>query len=150
MSYSRRAEVKRALTVGAAVCATALASAPCSATSVTLQTVDLTDKGLSLEGGETTLYRVTNGRKVHCRIEAIHYGESGKSIYGFAFNPRLFSAVRREYRYNQAIYVNAPLKQWLASTDTLNTKEGSVTLPAAFREYRAYFDARILANCLRS
>ena len=147
MSCSSDPDVTRAFTVGAAVCATALAPSPCSATSVTLQTVDLTDKGMSIEGGETTLYRISNGKKVHCRIEAIHYGEGGKTIYGFAFNPRLFSATRREYGYNHPIYVDTPLMQRLTGTETLKTKGGAATLPAAFSEYRSFFDRRKLATC---
>jgi len=128
---------------------TACAAAPCKAKSVTLQTVDLIDKGMSTEGGVATLYRVSGGKSAYCRIEAIHYGESGKTIYGFAFNARLFSAVRREYRYDQPITVDAPSKQRLTSTETLETAEGSTTLPANFREYRAFFDARMMASCLR-
>jgi hypothetical protein len=141
--------MRRALIVCSSFCAISLATEPCAAKSVTLQTVDLNDKAMSTEGGEATLYRVSTGKSVYCRIEAIHYGETGKAIYGFAFNPRLFSAVRREYDYEQPIYIDPGARQTLTSTETLETKEGSATLPAAFREYRSFFDARNLSRCLR-
>ena len=141
--------MKLTLTACAVLCVTAFAAVPCSAKSVTLQTVDLNDKGMSTEGGEAKLYRVSTGKNVYCRIEAIHYGHGGKAIYGFAFKPRLFSAVRREYRYQQPIYIDPGAKQTLTSTETLKTKGGSATLPAAFKEYRSFFEVRKLESCLR-
>ena len=141
--------MKGSLIVCSSFCGISLATGPCAAKSVTLQTVDLNDKDMSAEGGEATLYRVSIGKSVYCRIEAIHYGETGKAIYGFAFNPRLFSAVRREYQYEQPIYIDPGAKQTLTSTETLKTKEGSTTLPVAFREYRSFFEARNMSRCLR-
>ena len=139
--------MKQKLIICVTVCVNAFVAEPCLAKSVKLQAIDLTDKGMSTEGGETTLYRVTNGKTVYCRIEAIHYGEGGKTIYGFAFNPRLFSAVRRGYEYDHPIYVDPNVKQRLTSTESLKTKEGAATLPAAFSEYRSFFDRRKLATC---
>jgi hypothetical protein len=116
---------------------------------VVLQTVDLTDKEMSAEGGEATLYRITTAKGAYCRIEAIHYGETGKAVYGFAFNPRLFSAVKREYAYDPPDFTAPNLKVRLARTETLKTKVGAATLPSDFKEYRSFFDPRQLAKCSR-
>ena len=124
-----------------------LAAEPSSAKSITLQAVNLNDKEMSAEGGEATLYRVITAKGAYCRIEAVHYGETGKAVYGFAFKRRLFSAVRREYHYDPSDFTAPNLKIELADTQTLETKAGSATLPTAFKEYRSFFDVRQLAKC---
>jgi hypothetical protein len=141
--------MKRALHLCAALCLTNLSAASFAAKPVILQTVDLNDKNMSAQGGEAKLYRITTAKGSYCRIEAIHYGETGKALYGFAFNRRLFSAVRREYHYDPADFTAPNLKIELADTQTLETKKGSATLPTAFKEYRSFFDPRQLARCSR-
>jgi hypothetical protein len=116
---------------------------------VALQTVDLSDKGMSTEGGEAKLLRVTSGKSSYCRIDVVHYGETGKTTYGFAFNPRLFSAAKREYRYAEPIYTNPNVKVARTEVMTLKTPTGAKTLPTAFQEYRAFFEPRKLARCSR-
>jgi hypothetical protein len=142
--------MKRTLTLCITLCVTALVAEAGAAKSVVLQTIDLTDRGMSTEGGEVSLYRVTTAKSAYCRIEATHLGETGKTIYAFAFNPRLFSAAKREYDYDASIWAKRSIKQTLANTETLKTKVGAATLPAAFAEYRAFFDAHMLASCLQS
>ncbi len=122
-------------------------AAPATAKSIVLQTVNLNDREMSTEGGEATLYRVTSAKGAYCRIEAIHYGETGKAVLGFAFNPRLFSAVMRQYRYNLPIYWDGGGKVASVHTVTLETKEGAAHLPADFKEYLTFFDGRQLAKC---
>jgi hypothetical protein len=139
--------VRAALYLCAALGLIIVAAKPSFARSVTLQTVDLNDKNMSAQGGEAKLYRVITARSAYCRIEAIHYGETGKAVYGFAFNPRLISAARREYRYDPPDFTAPKLKVRLADVQTLRTKKGSATLPADFEEYRSFFDPRQLAKC---
>jgi len=133
----------------AALALSLLAAGPAFAKSVTLETVDLTARGMSTEGGEAKLYRVTTSNGAYCRIQVIHYGETGKATYAFAFNPRLFSAVMRDYDYSQPIHAEGEIKVTLARSETLRTKNGSATLRAAFKEYRSFFDPRQLAKCSR-
>ena len=123
--------------------------APSPAKSVTLQTVDLTGKGMSTEGGEAKLYRSADAKGSHCTIKAIHFGETGKTTYDFTFGSRLFSAERREYDYDKPIYADPNVNVSSIRTESLKTKAGSLTLPAAFKEYRSFFDARQLARCFR-
>lgn len=117
---------------------------------VVVQIVDLTEMGMSTEGGEATLYRVQDTKPMVCKIEAIHYGESGKSILVFDFGSKLLAAEASEYRYKTPLNVNPKAKPILHRKVTLESREGRETLPTEFEKYKSLFDADHLAKCLGS
>jgi hypothetical protein len=110
-----------------------------------LQIVDLTELGMSTEGGEATLYR--DNDTLDCRIEAIHYGETGRSILVFAFGSKLISAEATEYRYKTPLNVDPKAKLILAKKTNLESRAGRETLPTQFETYKSLFDAGNLAKC---
>ncbi len=118
-----------------------------SAADTLLQTVDLTDQGWSTEGGEAKLFRVTNSRTGNCKIEAVHYGETGRTTYRFVFSDRLNYAARREYAYPEPIYLMKKVKMKLVSEVLLGSPEGKQLLSEEFLTYRAFFDPARLAAC---
>ena len=111
-----------------------------------LQTVNITDRHMSLEGGEARLYRIHEAPRKYCRIEVIHLGEMGKWIYVFDFGPKLFAAERRAYSYN-GYFTDPDRKETLTERTTLKTAEGRTKLSKDFEEYRTFFSARRLAAC---
>lgn len=123
-------------------------SQPLLAKNTVLQTVDLTDMGLSTEGGEAKLYRMANPKNGKCRIEAVHYGEMGKAVYSFNFGGTLLYAALREYRYSEPLMMGPKAKMTLAREVTLQSDEGAATLPTEFETYKTYFDAAVLKQCL--
>jgi hypothetical protein len=112
-----------------------------------LQTVDLSDRNMSAEGGEARLYRVTDAIGRHCRIEAVHFGETGRATYVFDFASKLNAAERREYRYDAPIHVNPNARQSLTESITLASPEGRKQLETDFEEYRSFFDPLQLSKC---
>lgn len=138
--------MNRALHICGAISALVMADVAVAKTT-RLQTVNLNDKLMSMEGGEARLYRVTNANGAFCRIEAIHYGETGKAIYVFDFAAKLFAAERRKYKYNLPIYMTSDAKETLSERTTLASSEGREALTKEFEEYKTFFDARQLAKC---
>lgn len=112
-----------------------------------LQIVDLTEAGMSTEGGEATLYRDNDAVGLVCKIEAIHYGETGRSILVFEFGSRLMTAEATEYRYKTPISVNPKAKLILNKKTTLSSREGREFLTKEFETYKSLFDAGNLAKC---
>lgn len=113
-----------------------------------IQIVDLTEMGMSTEGGEATLYRVKDVKPPLCKIDVIHYGETGRSILEFEFGTKLLAAEAREYRYKTPLYVDPKAKPVLIKRTTLTRGEGRQSLPKEFETYKALFDERQLAQCL--
>jgi len=111
-----------------------------------LQTVNITDRHMSLEGGEARLYRVNDRRGRYCRIEVIHLGETGRWTYVFDFGPRLFAAQRTAYSYN-GYFTDPDRKETVTERMTLRTAEGRNKLAKDFEESKTFFDARRLAKC---
>lgn len=112
-----------------------------------LQTVDLTDMGLSAEGGEAKLYRMGDPKNGKCRIEAVHFGEMGKVVYSFNFGSTLRYAALREFRYSKPLMMGQKAKMILAREVTLQSAEGAKILPKEFETFKAFFDVAILAGC---
>lgn len=112
-----------------------------------LQVVDLTELGMSTEGGEATLYRVPDALGAACKIEVIHFGETGKSISVFEFGRKLVAAETREYRYKVPLYVDAKAKPILTAKVTLASPKGREALPKEFEAYKSTFDPNQLAKC---
>lgn len=112
---------------------------------VLLQTVELED--MSTDGGEAKLYRATTPALAPCRMDVIHYGESGRAGYVFIFGSRLQSATRTEYRYNLPYYMTGGGKVASTHSITLKSAAGRKQLEADFAEYKAKFDPRKLAQC---
>jgi len=117
---------------------------------VVVQIVDLTEMAMSTEGGEATLYRVQDTKPAVCKIEAIHYGETGKSIHVFDFGAKLLDAELSEYRYKTPLNVDPKAKSILSRKLTLDGREGREKLTAEFEKYKSLFDAGNLAKCLGS
>ena len=112
-----------------------------------LQIVDLTEAGMSTEGGEATLYRDNDAVGVVCKIEAIHYGETGRSILVFEFGSKLITAEVNEYRYKTPLSVNPKAKLILSKKTTLSSRQGRESLTKEFETYKSLFDANNLAKC---
>ena len=127
-------------------CATLSAEAGV-ANSTLRQSVDLTDLGLSAEGGEARLYRVERRGVRYCRIEAVHYGETGKATLSFDFGATLLAAAKRDYGYASPLSVNARVKVRLVSELTLGSRSGRKELEADLIEYKSYFPTREIAQC---
>lgn len=135
----------------AALVASALALAtPALAADRVLQVVDISDKGMSTEGGEAKLFRLVNSRLGACKIEVVHFGEMGRTTLRFLFDSRLRFAARREYSYNGHIASITNLRMTLRREVNLSSPEGARELPAAYAEYRALFDPAKLAQCTRA
>lgn len=114
---------------------------------ILLQTVDLTDKGLSTEGGEAKLFRLTGSSLGRCKIEAVHYGEMGRTTMRFIFDGRLRYAAMREYHYPGPFASNRNGRIRLIREVLLSSAEGARTLPGDWVTYKGYFDAAKLAQC---
>ena len=112
-----------------------------------MQIVDLTETGMSTEGGEATLYRVKYAKPSVCKIDVIHYGETGRSILEFEFGSKLLAAQVREYRYKTPLNVNPKSKPILRKKTTLASRDGRQLLSKEFKTYKSLFDARHLAKC---
>lgn len=112
-----------------------------------LQIVDLTELGMSTEGGEATLYRVKYARPTVCKIDVIHYGETGRSILEFEFGSKLLAAEAREYRYEVPLAVNPNAKPVLSKKISMKSREGRQSLSKEFETYKSLFDASHLAKC---
>lgn len=125
-------------------------AAPALAADQVLQVVDLSDKGFSTEGGEAKLFRLVNSRLGACKIEVVHYGETGRTALRFIFDRRLRFAARREYGYNGHIATTSNLKVTLRREINLASAEGAREFPAAYAESRGHFDASRLAQCNRT
>ncbi len=130
-----------------AICAALAPTDVAIAKSTRLQTVNITDRHMSLEGGEARLYRVSETGRRFCRIEVIHLGEMGQWIYVFDFGPTLFAAERRAISYN-GYFTDPDRKETLTERTTLESAEGRTTLSKDFAESKTFFDARRLAKCL--
>jgi hypothetical protein len=120
---------------------------PALADDTLLQTVDLADQGWSTDGGEAQLFRLAKTRTGNCKIEAIHYGESGRTTYRFVFSDKLNYAARREYRYAKPYYLMEKFEMKLVREVLLSSREGKRMLPEEFATYRAFFDHARLAEC---
>lgn len=129
-----------------AICVAIVPANIAMAKSTRLQTVNITDRHMSLEGGEARLYRIHEARRKYCRIEVIHLGEMGKWIYVFDFGPKLFAAERRQYSYN-AYFTSPDRKETLTERTTLKSAEGRTKLSKDFEVYKTFFDARWLTKC---
>jgi hypothetical protein len=103
---------------------------------------------MSLEGGEARLYRIHDPQRIFCRIEVIHLGEMGRWVYVFDFAPNLFAAERKAYSYN-GYFTDSNRKETLTERTTLKSAEGRTNLSKDFEEYKAFFNARGLAACLK-
>ena len=131
-----------------AICAVLAPTGIAIAKSTRLQTVNITDRHMSLEGGEARLYRVSETGRRFCRIEVIHLGETGQWIYVFDFGSKLFAAERRAISYN-GYFTDPNRKETLTERTTLKSPEGRAKLSKGFEESRTFFDARRLAKCSR-
>lgn len=138
--------MKLNLCIGLALCSVLVPGAAVAKNTV-LQIVDLSEMGLSTEGGEATLYRVNYAKRAVCKIEVIHFGEMGRKISEFEFGSKLYSAEEKEYRYSAPLSENPKAKLILANKMTLKTQDGQGALPEAFETYKALFDAAKVAGC---
>ncbi|WP_294124205.1 hypothetical protein [Sphingomonas sp.] len=130
--------------IGSAV----LISGTAIAQQTVIQVIDLSEKGMSTEGGEATLYRVRNTRPTICKIDVIHYGETGRSILEFEFGAKLNAAEAREYRYKVPLAEDPHAKPKLIKAVTMATREGRETLQKEFETYKSFFSASDLEKCL--
>src|SRR5687768_8222241 len=112
----------RYLAVG--VCCTLVWTNGADAKPVLLQTVDLSEKAMSTEGGVAKLFRMSSRKGTGCKIEAVHYGEMGKATYVFLFDPNLYSAARRDYSYDSPIFATARAMPRLTKTLSSESAEG--------------------------
>ena len=145
-----RAILRRRAGLGALALPWLVSASAAMAADITLQVVDLTDKGLSTEGGEAKLFRMTNSTAGACKIEVVHYGEMGRITYRFIFDRALRFAARREYSYAEHVAVSSRMKMTLRREVLLASPEGSRELTTAYVESRAFFDSRKLAQCNRT
>ena len=122
---------------------------PAAAKTARLQTVTITDRHLSLEGGEARLYRIHEDQRRYCRIEVIHLGEMGRRTDVFDFGPKLMWAERRKYRYS-AYFTDPNRKDELAERTTWGSAAARTELRKDFEEAKTFFDARRLASCLKN
>lgn len=125
----------------------ALLAAPSSAADTLLQTVDLTDQGWSAEGGEAKLFRVTGVTTGRCKIEVVHYGETGRTTYRFLFSANLNFAAKREYRYPEPIASMKKVTMKRTSEALLSDPAWRQMLTEDYATYRAFFDPAKLAAC---
>lgn len=145
-----RADLRRGAWQGALALLLLLSSSAALAAETTLQVVDLTDKGLSTEGGEARLFRMTNSTLGACKIEVVHYGEMGRITYRFIFDRALRYAALREYSYAEHVATSSRMKMTLRREVLLASPEGSRELLGSYAEYRGFFDPRKLAQCNRT
>jgi hypothetical protein len=140
--------VKTHLAMFAAACVALVPANIAVAKTTRLQTVNITDRHMSLEGGEARLYRINDARRNYCRIELIHLGETGRWIYVFDFGPKLFAAERTAYSYN-AYFTDPVRNETVTERTTLQSTEGRAKLSKDFEEAKTFFDPLRLAKCSR-
>lgn len=128
-------------------CLGLLAPQAAQAATTLLQKVDLTDLGLSAEGGEAKLFRMTGSPLGRCKIETVHFGETGRTTYRFIFDARLRYAAMREYGYGAPLGTSPNVRMTLRREVLLVSAEGARTLPGEWAEAKGYFQARNLAAC---
>ena len=114
---------------------------------ILVQTVDLSEMDMSSEGGEAKLFRLTNSGLGRCKIEAVHYGEMGRTTYRFIFDSELRYAAMREYAYAQPIATSPNVRMTLRREVLLASSEGAQSLPGEFSAYKGYFESRNLVQC---
>ena len=141
--------MKMPLCICGAISSALLIAAAAVAQQTVIQVIDLTEKGMSTEGGEATLYRVKNSRPTICKIDVIHYGETGRSILEFEFGAKLNAAESREYHYKVPLAEDPKAKPKLTKTVTMVTQEGRETLQKEFETYKSLFAASDLEKCLK-
>ena len=135
------------LYICASVGLAALIAGAAAAQQTVIQVIDLTEKGMSTEGGEATLYRVKNSWPTICKIDVIHYGETGRSILEFEFRSKLQAAEEREYRYRVPLAEDPKAKPKLTKKVTMANKTGRETLQKEFETYKSLFAASDLEKC---
>jgi hypothetical protein len=135
--------------LAATICLSAIPQ-PAFARATLLQTVDLNDRGMSTEGGLANLFRLANSGSGHCKIEVVHYGETGQTTYRFIFSSKLNHAARREYRYDNPIYAPHRVRMRLTEEEHLTSRKGKESLPRDFSLYRSMFDPAQIARCSAS
>ena len=123
---------------------------PALAADRVLQVVDLSDKGMSTEGGEAKLFRLIGSPNGTCKIEVTHNGETGYTSLRFVFDRQLRFAAQRTYSYDGHIFELTNLKPRLTREINLSSPEGARELPPMYSEYRAFFDPAKLAQCNRA
>lgn len=131
------------------ICGALLISGAAIAQQTVIQVIDLSEKGMSGDAGEATLYRVKNTRPTVCKIDVIHYGETGRSILEFEFGTKLTAAQTREYRYKVPLAEDPKAKPKLVNTVTMATREGRDALQKEFETYKSLFAASDLEKCLK-
>ena len=131
------------------LCGALLISGAGIAQQTVIQVIDLSEQGMSGEGGEATLYRVKNTRPTICKIDVIHYGETGRSILEFEFGTKLNAAESREYHYKVPLAEDPKAKPKLVNTVTMATREGRDALQKEFEKYKSLFAASDLEKCLK-
>ena len=117
------------------------------AKSTLLQTADLNDKNMSTEGGYAKLISVITSKGSWCRIEAIHYGEGGKTTYTFTFGSKLYTAEVKEYDYDHPIYMDPDVQIVRSRITNLQSGDGRRDLPKRFNEYKSFFSGSEIARC---
>ena len=132
-----------------AIISVLLISAVAVAQQKVIQVIDLTEKGMSTEGGEATLYQVKNSRPTICKIDVIHYGETGRSILEFEFGAKLNAAEAREYHYKVPLAEDPKAQPKLTNRVTMTSWEGRETLQKEFETYKSFFAASDLEQCLK-
>lgn len=140
--------MRRTLYICASLGSAALIGGTAIAQQTVIQVIDLTEKGMSTEGGEATLYRVENSWPTFCKIDVIHYGETGRSILEFEFRSKLQAAEAREYRYKVPLAEDPKAKPKLTKKVTMASREGQETLQEEFDTYKALFAASDIKRCL--
>jgi hypothetical protein len=139
--------MKRSVRSFLAFCTAAIPGAA-SGKPTLLQTVEV--KGMSTDGGEAKLYRASKAALAPCRIDVMLYGESGRTGFVFMFGSRLLAATRTDYRYNLPYYMKNGGRVAFTQSSTLKTADGRKQLTADFRDFKALFDPRRLAQCKTS
>lgn len=132
-------------------CASLAAPAVAASELTLLQSVDVSETMPSTDGGVAELYRVSGSlaQRGRCRIEAVHYGESGRMEYRFEFGPDLNHAESRDYDYNLPYYMEGGGQ--VASVTIESMSDGDAgKFRELFPEYKAVFDAAELRKCAES
>jgi len=141
--------MKRKICICGVIGSVVVLANPAAAQWTVLQIVDLTELGMSTESGEATLYRLPDAGGANCKIQVVHFGETGKTIHDFEFGSRLSSAEKKEFRYKVPLSVNAKAKPILTEKLSLASPKGRDVLPKEFEAYKSAFDPKQLAKCTR-
>lgn len=107
--------------------------------------LDLTDQGISTQGGGLTLFKAKN----YCTLQLNVYGEMGQEQYTFKFNPKgLINTRHVGYKYPVNVYKMKADSEVTVDFDKTYLADQNKILAQQFKHYQAKIPQKLIKqNC---